>query len=66
MRVSDKPFSENQVSYLANLQGSENGSEKKLEKFFSKNLEVSNKPRNFANAFTKSESRKEKEVFEEI
>ena len=53
MRVLDKPFSENQVSYLAVVQGSENGSEKKLEKFFSKNLEVSNKPHNFANAFTK-------------
>jgi len=48
------------------VQGSENGSEKKLEKFFSKNLEVSNKPHNFANAFTKSGSRKEKEIFEEI
>ena len=60
MRVSDKPFSENQVSYLANLQGSENGSEKKLEKFFSKNLEVSNKPHNFANAFTEKRKPKRK------
>ena len=66
MRVFENLFSENQVSYLADLQGSENGSEKKLEKFFLKNLEVSNKPYNFANAFTKNRSRKGKEVFEEI
>jgi len=61
MRVSDKPFSVGS-KYLTLLlcKGARTAPKKKLEKFFSKNLEVSNKPHNFANAFTEKRKLKRK------